>query len=102
MWLVENKAILTNGDMIKRNWGANPTCYFCEHHESIDHLFTCCPTAKFIWGVVALCIGASNIPNSVQQIRPWLTNWLPGGGCLYIDLFSYLLVRLEEKEQSVL
>jgi hypothetical protein len=40
MWLVENNAILTKDNMIRRNLDGNLTCYFCEHHDSIDHLLT--------------------------------------------------------------
>jgi hypothetical protein len=74
--------------MIKRNWGGNPSCYFCEHHETIDYLFVQWPTAKVIWCVVASCVGANNIPHSTNQICHWLTNWLLGGEVVYTLISS--------------
>jgi len=48
MWLMENGAILTKDNLIKRNWMGNPMCHFCDQ-ESIVHIFFTCPTAKVIW-----------------------------------------------------
>jgi hypothetical protein len=39
MWLLENKALLTKDNMIKRKWKGDQTCSFCSQDETIDHLF---------------------------------------------------------------
>ena len=53
MWLVENNAILTKDNLIKRHWVGSPTCYFCLENETIDHLFFQCPVAKITWEPLA-------------------------------------------------
>jgi hypothetical protein len=49
MRLVEQKAILTKDNMIKRQWQGDPSCYFCSAPETMDHLFFGCPIAKVVW-----------------------------------------------------
>jgi hypothetical protein len=67
MWLVEQQAILTKDDMLRRRWQGDPACYFCDDDETIDHLFFGCPIAKVIWGVMAICFGQTIRPNSYGQ-----------------------------------
>jgi hypothetical protein len=50
MWLVEQKAILTKENMIKRNRVGDPRCYFCGLPETCDHLLFECPIARVVWG----------------------------------------------------
>ena len=83
MWLLENNAVLTKDNLLRRNWLGSPTCYFCSFSESIDHLFSLCPTAKVLWGLIGLCIGASNIPGDLTQYKQWISYWLPGGQQVY-------------------
>ena len=83
MWLLENNAVLTKDNLLRRNWVGSPSCYFCQNNESIDHLFFMCPVAKVIWGMVGLCIGATNIPNNLSQAKIWFVHWLPGGEQIY-------------------
>lgn len=75
---MENGAILTK-NMIKRKWKGNPDCYFCEHSESIDHLFFNCPVARVVWACIAISIGANDIPGNLNQCWLWLDKWLPQG-----------------------
>jgi hypothetical protein len=79
LWLVENNAILTKDNLIKRNWVGDPTCYFCQEPETNQHLFFQCSIAKIIWGIVVLCFGANNIPHDIQQYKTWIAMWLLGG-----------------------
>jgi hypothetical protein len=72
MWLVEQHSILTKDNMLKRWWHGDPTCYFCEAPESVDHLFFSCPVAKVIWGVIAICFGQTNRPNSYDRFCKWI------------------------------
>ena len=67
LWLVEQNAILTKDNMIRRKWAGDPKCYFCLQNESVDHLFFQCPVAKVVWEIVGLSIGAYNTPSSIQK-----------------------------------
>jgi hypothetical protein len=48
MWLVENNAILTKDNMIKRRWAGDPLCQFCNERETVNHLFFECIVARVI------------------------------------------------------
>jgi hypothetical protein len=50
MWLVEQGAILTKDNMVKRRWQGNHGCLFCGDFESVNHLLFTCPIAKVVWG----------------------------------------------------
>jgi hypothetical protein len=39
MWFVQRKEILTKDNLLKRNWLGSTKCCFCDHDESIQHLF---------------------------------------------------------------
>jgi hypothetical protein len=39
MWLIEQGVILTKDNMVRKNWHGDPTCYFYNSPETIDHLF---------------------------------------------------------------
>ena len=83
MWLVENNAILTKDNLIRRHWIGDLTCCFCAENENIDHLFFLCPIAKITWGVVGMCFGANSVPRNMHQYKLWIANWLPGGNTVY-------------------
>ena len=74
MWLVENNAILTKDNLRKRHWEGSPICHFCNENKTIDHLFFQCHVAKITWGIIDLCIGATNIPRNLQQYKTWIAN----------------------------
>jgi hypothetical protein len=59
MWLLEQKAILTKDNMVKRKLQGAPSCYFCGAPKDCDHLMFFCPIAKVIWGVIASCFHQS-------------------------------------------
>lgn len=77
LWLLEKGATLTKDNMVKRNWNGDPTYRFCCAVETIDHLFFQCPTTRVVWGIIAHCIGASNIPINLHQFWNWITICLP-------------------------
>ena len=83
MWLVENNAILTKDNLLKRHWSGDPNCQFCMTNETIDHLFFQCPVARITWGTIGLCLRANNIPQNIQQYKSWISTWLPGGSSIY-------------------
>jgi hypothetical protein len=77
--LVENKVVLTRDNLKRKNWPRDPSCCFCPQIETVDHLFFTCPVARVTWGIVSICLGATNIPQNTSQYRPWIKRWLPGG-----------------------
>jgi hypothetical protein len=42
MWLIEQKVVLTKGNMIWRKWQGSPDCYLCGGPKCNDHLFFSC------------------------------------------------------------
>jgi hypothetical protein len=79
IWLMTNDAILTKDNRIRRKWVGDPKCHFCDQTETVDHLFFTCHIAKVIWGVIAIILGATNIPTSISQCWEWCKLWLPLG-----------------------
>ena len=77
MCLMKNEAILTKDNMLSRKWNGNPECYFCDRHESIDHLFFTCAVARAVWACVARCLRADDIPVNLSHCWAWLDKWLP-------------------------
>ena len=71
LWLVENGAILTKDNMVKRGWQGDPSCRFCENIETIQHLFFECSLARVVWSIVAIPLKANNIPTSLRQYWNW-------------------------------
>ena len=50
MWFVHEEVVLTKDNLAKRNWEGSQRCSFCDHNETIKHLFLDCPLAK-LYGV---------------------------------------------------
>ena len=87
-WLLEQRAVLTKDNMIKRRWDGDPTCHFCPCPETVDHLFFQCPTAKEVWGIIGTCLGADNTPRDMNQYKNWLNFWLPNGASVHMLGFA--------------
>jgi hypothetical protein len=62
MWLIDQNAILTKDNMIKKKWVGDPGCYFCGIDETIDHLMFECPIARVVWG------GHTKIIESILEV----------------------------------
>jgi hypothetical protein len=75
MWLVEQNA---------KNWQGDPSCYFCNIPETIDHLFFECPISKVIWGVIVVCFHQKCRPLSYVQYWAWVPSTLPGGERIFM------------------
>lgn len=83
LWLLAKKATLTKDNMVKRKWAGDPTCRFYDATETVDHLFFQCPTAKVVWGLIAICLGANTVPSNICQFWRWMEINLPGGKHCY-------------------
>ena len=65
--------MLTRDNLAKRNWkGKDRSCSFCDHSETIEHLFCTCVVAKFVWGVVRNVTGIYDIPCKIKEFRSWI------------------------------
>jgi hypothetical protein len=87
-WLLENNAILTRDNMVKRKWNGDPSCCFCNQMETVEHLFFQCSIAKCIWGMVGICLGSKCIPSSIAQYKLWIQKVLPQGKAVHHFGFS--------------
>ena len=73
-WYLRRGVILTKDNLAKRNWHGSKKCVFCQHDETITHLFFQCEFARSIWS--AIQIGSTlHPPSSVANI---FGNWLNG------------------------
>lgn len=50
----------------------------------MNHLFFSCPIARVIWGCIAKCFGANNIPTDLDECWVWLDKWFPQGKKLHV------------------
>uniref|UniRef100_A0A8R7P020 Reverse transcriptase zinc-binding domain-containing protein n=1 Tax=Triticum urartu TaxID=4572 RepID=A0A8R7P020_TRIUA len=48
MWFVHKGVILTKDNLLKTSWIGNFGCCFCDHNETIKHLFLECSLAKLL------------------------------------------------------
>jgi hypothetical protein len=48
MWFVYRKEILTKDNLKKKNWQGSSRCCFCDHEETVQHLFVDYPFVKII------------------------------------------------------
>jgi hypothetical protein len=99
-WLMENNAILTKDNMIKRKWTGDSTCMFCNQVESLEHLFFQCTVAKCVWGTVGVYLGTGSIPGDINRYKRWIKESLPGGKSVSFWLRSYMLGDVEMQEQG--
>ena len=66
-WYLRRGVILTKDNLAKRNWHGSKKCVFCQHDETITHLFFHCDFARSIWS--AIQIGSTlHPPLSVAKI----------------------------------
>jgi hypothetical protein len=84
MWFLQRKEILTKDNLAKRNWLDCKKCCFCDHDESIQHLFVRCPFVRIIWQLVYM---AFNITH------PWALSI-----CLVIGLMELKNLRKLKSE----
>ena len=83
MWLTLQEVILTKDNLQKQNWKGSDSCAFCTDKESVNHLFFECPTAKFVWSLIAYALGANCRPSIFYQYWVWIKNSLPNGKSMY-------------------
>jgi hypothetical protein len=84
-WYLRRGVILTKDNLAKRNWHGCLKCVFCNHDESIKHLFFQCQFARSIWSIIQ--IGSTLYPpRSVAHI---FGNWLNG-----VDHRFKILIRV--------
>jgi hypothetical protein len=72
MWFVHRKEILTKDNLIKRNWQGSSKCCFCDHEETVQHLFIHCPFAKIVWSIVRMALNLTPPLNINHLFGTWL------------------------------
>jgi hypothetical protein len=71
-WYLRKGVVLTKDNLEKRNWYGSLQCVFCQHNETIKHLFFKYNFARFIWSVIQM---ASNLYPS-SDVANMFGNWL--------------------------
>jgi hypothetical protein len=77
MWLLNQNAILTKDNMLKRNWQGDHHCRFCDKDENLIHLFFDYPLAKYVWSLFAWVIRADCRPTNIDQFWVWCEKYMP-------------------------
>lgn len=74
IWYLRKGVIFTKDNLAKRNWHGSLQCVFCQHNETIKHLFFQCGFARSIWLIIQM---ASNLypPCNIANM---FDNWLWG------------------------
>jgi hypothetical protein len=67
MWLINQNAILTKDNLMRRNWQGDLSCSFCNLNESINFMFFDCHLARYVWSLIAWVVGAVCRPTSFPQ-----------------------------------
>ena len=73
MWFVHKQVILTKDNLIKRRWVGSPRCCFCDHDETIQHLFIECPLAKLLWRMIHIAFNINPLVDIESLFGTWLT-----------------------------
>ena len=74
MWFVHKQVILIKDNLVKRNWTGSTRCSFCDHDETIKHLFFECPLVRILWRTVQIAFNITP-PSSVGSL---FGTWLDG------------------------
>jgi hypothetical protein len=75
--VVSHNSILTKDNLSKRKWKGNTSCAFCNETESGPHLFFECPTAKYVWSLLAYSLGSVCRPSNIDRYWLWVQGILP-------------------------
>ena len=59
MWFVHKEVILTKDNLVKRRWVGSSRCCFCDHDETIRHLFLDCPLTKILRRTIHIAFNVS-------------------------------------------
>lgn len=77
MWLLQQDAILTKDNLIRRKWKGNTKCVFCQENETIAHPFLGCNISKYVWSIIAWTIKAPCRLESLEQYMVWAKTFMP-------------------------
>lgn len=72
MWLLNRRVILTKDNLMKRNWHGCTKCAFCNHDETIEHLFISCPFVIKIWRLLHFTFNISPPASLSHMLGGWL------------------------------
>jgi len=83
IWLVTQNGIHTKDNLIKHKWKGSSSCAFCTENENGHHLFFECPTANYVWSLLAYTLGADCRPSNMNQYWIWIHRILPQAPSLH-------------------
>jgi hypothetical protein len=72
MWFLHRMVILTNDNLIKRNWNGNQSCFFVITRNQYNIFFFECPLAKIIWHIIHMTFGLAPPKNITNLFGNWL------------------------------
>uniref|UniRef100_A0A453GLK9 Reverse transcriptase zinc-binding domain-containing protein n=1 Tax=Aegilops tauschii subsp. strangulata TaxID=200361 RepID=A0A453GLK9_AEGTS len=72
MWFVHKQVILTKDNLIKRRWVGSSRYCFCDHDETIQHLFLECPLAKLLWRMIHIAFNITPPVDIDSLFGTWL------------------------------
>jgi hypothetical protein len=75
LWYVKSGVMLTNNNLVKRQWKGCTKCCFCTEQETIQHLFFDCPMGRLMWGIVCFTFGVTRPVNMGHLLGPWLRSF---------------------------
>uniref|UniRef100_A0A452ZGR5 Reverse transcriptase zinc-binding domain-containing protein n=1 Tax=Aegilops tauschii subsp. strangulata TaxID=200361 RepID=A0A452ZGR5_AEGTS len=72
MWRLNQSQDLSAQSLRVRRWVGSARCCFCDHDETIQHLFIECPLAKLLWRTIHIAFNI-NPPTSIEALfGTWL------------------------------
>jgi hypothetical protein len=67
-----SKRDYTKDNLGKRNLQGSSKCCFCDHEETVQHLFFQCPFAKIVWSIVRMTLYITPPLNINNLFDAWL------------------------------
>jgi hypothetical protein len=77
LWYIKNGVILTKDNLAKRNWKGSLGCCSSSSLETIQHLFSDCHFARFIWNSIHITFGIQPPSNIAHMFGSWLIGIRP-------------------------
>uniref|UniRef100_A0A453BJF9 Reverse transcriptase zinc-binding domain-containing protein n=1 Tax=Aegilops tauschii subsp. strangulata TaxID=200361 RepID=A0A453BJF9_AEGTS len=72
MWIIHEQVILPKDNLIKRRWVGSSRCCFCDHDETIQHLFIECPLTKLLWRTIHIAFNINPPIDNESLSGTWL------------------------------
>jgi hypothetical protein len=101
LWLIQENAILTKDNLMKRNWVGDKRCYFCSEEENIEHLFFDSSISRFIWSLISFTIKAPCRPASFYRFWEWVAQYMPANNKIHFAGLSTICWAIRKSRNVV-